>query len=431
MKRLLLSFFLLSIMSASFSQDMKKAKKYMDNKELDKAKTEVEGILSKKPDDAEALYMKAKIYGEIAASDQYKNLVTEGNPRDIAYDAVVKALNDSTNAKLTLMAAQDQYKALFDLYSGYYEEGATAFNAAATSGEKAGYEQAMDYFIKANEVGQYINQRNFAKIGKVDTSLVLNIGKSAINAKREDDAMKYFQMLADAKIKGMAEGDNAGYQIPYQYLVLNYKNANDETNMTKYATLGKELFPDEDYFTLVEMDYYRENKNQDKLFEKYSDLVKQKPDSLAYHFNYANDIFGYLYNSDAGTVIQNKPALLDKLGEQVEAAYRIDPNDVNNNWLYGQYYYNLGIEYRDSATRTKDAAAKAGLQATSKENFNKAIPYGDKAMASLESDLKSSNKSRYKSIADLMQKVYQSLDQNDKVKLYQDKYDSADTKFAN
>jgi len=52
-------------------------------------------------------------------------------------------------------------------------------------------------------------------------------------------------------------------------------------------------------------------------------------------------------------------------------------------------------------------------------------------MSTLEVSNKKSDKSKYKSIADLMQKIYQSLNQNDKVKLYQDKYDAADSKFAN
>ncbi len=65
-------------------------------------------------------------------------------------------------------------------------------------------------------------------------------------------------------------------------------------------------------------------------------------------------------------------------------------------------------------------------------NFNKAIPYADKAMNTLEGEgFKKSDKSRYKSIDNLMQKIYESLNQNDKVKLYQGKYDAADTKFVN
>jgi len=73
---------------------------------------------------------------------------------------------------------------------------------------------------------------------------------------------------------------------------------------------------------------------------------------------------------------------------------------------------------------------KKGLDA--KEDFNKAIPYADKALSSLEGNgFKREDKSRYKSILNLMQKIYESLNQDDKVKVYQDKYDGANAKFVN
>jgi hypothetical protein len=72
------------------------------------------------------------------------------------------------------------------------------------------------------------------------------------------------------------------------------------------------------------------------------------------------------------------------------------------------------------------------MNAVSKDNFNKAIPYAEKAMSELEGKgFKKSDKSRWKSIDNLMQKIYESLNQKDKVKEYQDKYDAADTKFVN
>ncbi len=434
MKKTIFSLLFTFFVSAMFGQDMKKVQKYLADKQLDKAKTEIDGMVAKDPSSGEANYMKAKIYGEIATSDQFKNLATP-TMLDEAFTSVKKALDDTTNGKLALLAAQDKYSALINLYSDYYGEGAKAFNDAASSGNKAGYEQAMNEFIKANEVGKYIAAKNIAKLGEVDTTLVLNIGKAALNAKKDDEAMKYFKMLADANIKGTSEGNTAGFQIPYQWLTLHYKDAKDEANMKKYADLGTKLFPDEDYFTLVEMDYYREKKDNPALFAKYDQLTAAHPDSLAYHFNYANDIFGYLYNSDEGTEIKDKAGLIKTLGNQVEAAYKINPNDVNNNWLYAQYYYNLGIEIRDSANKVKgpkpeDVKRKADLNAEAKANFNKAVPYGEKALATLEATYLKADKSRYKSITDLMQKIYQSTSETDKVKVYQDKYDAADDKFV-
>ncbi|MEP6583482.1 MAG: hypothetical protein ABJA90_04425 [Ginsengibacter sp.] len=435
MKKIIFSLLLTSFISFAFAQDMKKAQKYLADKQLDKAKTEVDGILAKEPSNGEALYLKAKVYEAIDSSAQYKSLVT-GSALDEAFTSVKKALDDTTNVKVTLMAATDKYSALINLYSAYYAQGAKSFNDAAAAGSKAGYEDAMNQFIKANEVGKYILKKNYAKMGDVDTTLVLNIGKAALNAKKDEAAMTYFSMLANANINGTSEGNNAGFQIPYQWLTLHYKEAKDEANMKKYADQGRKLFPGDEYYTLVEMDYYREKKNSPALFSKYDELVGKYPDSLSYHFNYANDIFGYLYNSDEGTVVANKEGLLKTLGDQVEAAYKINPNDVNNNWLYAQYYYNLGIELRDSANKVKgpkpdDVKRKADINAQSKVNFNKAVPYGEKALTTLETDHKKSDKSRYKSITDLMQKIYQSSNQNDKVKVYQDKYDTADTKFAN
>ena len=64
----------------------------------------------------------------------------------------------------------------------------------------------MDLFIKANNVGQYIAQNKWSKIPDGDTTLVLNIGKAALNAGKNDTAMIYFQKLADAGISGTKDG---------------------------------------------------------------------------------------------------------------------------------------------------------------------------------------------------------------------------------
>ncbi len=112
------------------------------------------------------------------------------------------------------------------------------------------------------------------------------------------------------------------------------------------------------------------------------------------------------------------------------------PNDVNTNWLYSQYYYNLGIANRDSAlkirsTKPEDVKRKADFNAQAKSNFTAAIPYGEKAIATLEASAKKSDRSKFKSVDNLMQNIYQSLEQKDKLKIYQDKYDQADSKFVN
>jgi hypothetical protein len=165
-------------------------------------------------------------------------------------------------------------------------------------------------------------------------------------------------------------------------------------------------------------------------------VVTAYPDSMTYHFNYANELFNYVYNSDAGVTITNREERLKTVGAELEKAYGMKADDVNTNWLYGQYYFNAGIDLKEKANKTKgtkpeDVKAKAEFNSQAKASFEKALPFTEKAVTALEAGFKKSEKSKYKSVTDLMQRIYQSLNQADKVKSYQSKYDTADTKFVN
>jgi len=256
-----------------------------------------------------------------------------------------------------------------------------------------------------------------------------------LNAGRKEDALLYFKKIADANVS-QTKDDKVGYTLPYQWLTQYYKDNKDEANMIKYADLGRKYFPNDDFYDAMLIEYYRGKKDHDALFKKYDEIVTRFPDSSVYHFNYANDAFNYVYNSDAGVKVTDKEAVLKRAGEEMQKALALKPNDVNTNWLIGQYYYNGGIDLREQAnaikgTKPDDVKKKADLNAQAKELFNKAIPYGEKALSIAEVGAKKSEKSRYKSVVDLMQRIYTSLNQPDKAKSYQQKYDAADAKFVN
>ena len=435
MKRIILPLLFTCLVSITFGQTLKKATSYIEDNKFDKAKAEIDGYLAKKPDDTEALYLKSKIYETIADSVELRSLVT-GDARAEALEAFKKAFSDSSNLKLKLLIMKDNYQPVFNMYAGYYEDAAQAFNDAAASQSKPGFEDAMNLFIKSNEIGQYLTKNNLATIGEVDTTLVLNIGKAALNAVKNDMAILYFTKIADADINGTNGKEDESFRVPYQWLTLHYKDAKDEANMLKYAEKGNKLFSTDDYYNFVLMDYYREKKDMPGLFKKYDALVAKNPDSLNYHFNYANDIFGYLYNSDEGLVVENKESLLNTLHTELDKGIKIDADHVNTNWLYSQYHYNNGIGMRDEATKIRgtepeDVKKKVDLNAQAKASFNESIPYAKKAISKLEKTSLTSDKSRYKSITNLMQNIYQSLEQKDNLKIYEDKYDNAEKKFVN
>ena len=379
----------------------------------------------------------------MADSSAYKSLFT-GDPYAEALDAFKKAVADSTNPKVTLQLVKDNYSPVFGIYAGYYGEAANAFNEAAQSNNKpdtVGFAKAMDLFIKADNVGQYIGSKKWANIGKVDTTLVLNIAKAALNAKKNDEARKYFKDLADAHITGLHNEKNTpdpSYELPYQWLTLDYKEAGDSANMVKYATLGSQLYPSDDYFDFVQMDYFRQQGDHADLFKKYDELTTKNPDSLRYHLNYATEIFSYLYSSDEGTVINNKDQLVTTLQTQLDKSIALDPNSGNVNLLYAQFYYNQGIFVLQDAGKIKgakltaeQAKQKADLNTKGEDLLKKAIPYAEKSMNSYQDGYKKSEKSRFKSAVNLLQNIYQSLGDKVNLKKYQDIYDGADAKFIN
>lgn len=442
MKRIVLPFLFTFLVTVTFAQDkdIKKATSLVDDKKYDEAKTQIDGILAKDPNNTVALYLKSKVDVILADNAAKKGALT-GDPYGEAFDAFKKAIVDSTNPKLTLMVVKDNYGPIFGVYSGYFSEGANAFNEAAPKADTAGFAKAMDLFIKADNAGQYIRERKWANIGKVDTTLVLNIAKAALNSKNNAVAKKYFEELADAHIKGMHnEKDTAdpAYELPYQWLTLDYKQAGDSANMVKYAALGRELYPNDDYFDFVEMDYYREKENKIALFKKYDELTTRHPDSVRYHLNYATEIFSYVYNSDEGTVINDKDALLTTLQNQLEKAHSVDPQNPGVNLLYSQYYYNKGIIALQDADKIKTAgitpdqkAKKADLTTKGEANLKQAVPYAEDALKGFGDGFKKSERSKYKSVANILQNIYQSLGDKANLKKYQDIYDGADAKFVN
>ena len=432
MKRIILSSLLLLIMlSGLFAQDAKKLKTYLDAKQFDKAKAEVDAAILKNPADPVALYYKSKVYAELAADPQFKASVPDA--REQALEAFKKAVDTDKENKVFLLLTQDRYKPIFDVYQGYYDAGVIAFNSGA-NGNKADFDQALTLFKNSDMVGRYIFSKKWA-LSEIDTQLVLTVGKAAINAGKKEEAVIWLKKLADANITGTLN-DKTSYQLPYQWLSFYYKDAKDDANFLKYISLGKKNFPKDDYYDAVMLDYYRDKKDYDALFKKYDEIVAAYPDSMQYHFNYANEGFIYIYNSDAGTKINNKEALLKNVGVELQKALAIKPNDINTNWMLGQYYYNAGIDVKEMANlvrgaKPEDVKKKADLNAQAKEIFSKAIPYADKALSTLEGSNKKSDKSKYKSIVDLMQRIYSSLNQSDKAKSYQVKYDTADARFVN
>ena len=175
MKRVILGTLLAIITLGASAQNLDKVKDMLKNNELDKAKEGIDNLLTnpKQQKKAEVWVTKAKIYGAIAASDKFKTLVPDG--RADAFEAIKKAQEIDKNETTTLLTL-DNYKPVYELYAGYFDLGASQYNA-----EK--YEDALASFKKSNAISAFIFSNGWG-LSKLDTTLAYYSALSAMNAKK-------------------------------------------------------------------------------------------------------------------------------------------------------------------------------------------------------------------------------------------------------
>src|SRR6185295_7672670 len=124
-----------------YAQDLEDIKDLVGKQQWDKAKEQIDKYLTneKNAKKADGWYYKGVIYNEIAKSDKFKAALNGADGRMQAFDALKKYLElDPKNIKGTL----EQNVRFFDIYNGYFDQAATAFQAK-------NYEVAFDNFNNA------------------------------------------------------------------------------------------------------------------------------------------------------------------------------------------------------------------------------------------------------------------------------------------
>jgi hypothetical protein len=244
------------------AQTVKKTKELVTAKDWAKAKESIDATLAnpklKKDETAEAYYLKAKIYSQFASDPQLK-ASAPADARTQALEAVKKSIETDKN-QAQVFLTMDQYAPVFNLYTGNFEEGAALYNAAK-------YTDALREFENTGVTGDFIFSQGWG-LYKLDTTLTYYTALSALNAKNDEKAVKYFTRLADAKVAGTVEQSTS-----YRYLAKHYYDKKDEANMMKYINLGKELYPNDDYLPLLELDYVRDKGDKQALYKKFDEMI--------------------------------------------------------------------------------------------------------------------------------------------------------------
>ena len=398
MQRILFSLLIILGSSGLFAQTIEEIEAQLGKGELDKAKASVDAFLAKEKNQvkSDGWWYKGLIYNEIAKSDKYKALAPDG--RMEAFNAFKKYYELDQKA---VRATLEQHVRLFDIYNGYFDLGVASFGA-----EK--FDDAYTNFKNALAVEEYIGGKGYEyngfKFPTFDTTLIQNIALSAYRAKRDDDAVVYYKMIADRKIAGK---DNVDV---YQLLIEYYAKKNDKANKEKYLQLGRELFPAEDRWYQIELDEV-DSKDKKALFAKYDELMTKYPDKHLMSYNYAVELFNYTYAGDT------KPADYKETQKKIETVLKstiaANKNYPEANVLMGRHFYNVLYDFQDEmqaikGTTAADQKKKADLKAKMNEAADQLIVYSQAALDlySAKPTLKAGEKGNYKVVAGYLSTAY-------------------------
>ena len=412
MRKLLLSVLLASSVTSLFAQKLDDVQEKISKGKYDEAKEKIDKVLAdpKNATNANAWYYKGKIYAELARRDSTNSLTYDAKQE--AFDAFKKYQElDTKNVMMTL----DQTVGLFSLYDLYYNQGVKKYNSKD-------YVAAFDQMKHAVEVENYIAKRGYSYNGfsfpALDTQLLNLTASAAYLAKKEDESIPYFAQLADAKLKGKEFKEIYGLLAEY------YAKKNDQQKADKYLALGRELFPDNDYWTALEFGNIPAEDTL-KRIARYEEMLQKYPDNYALALDYATELFNYTYTSEKRPA--DYAARQEKLQAALTKAISLQSTAFAN-YIMAQHLYNQIYDLDDALRAVKGttaaaAAKKKEINAKTDQKYEEFYPYAQKAfdLYSQETDMKMQDKVNYRKVINQLIDYYQTKKQADKVTFYQEK----------
>lgn len=295
----------------------------------------------------------------------------------------------------------DKHSTFFDLYNGYFDIGAKEFN-------KKNFSASFDGFKNALAIEEYVRSKGYDyngfKFPALDTSLVLNAAISANQAKDEASAVQYYKKLTDANLAAEQ------YLSVYQFLAEYYMKKNDEANLAAILEKGRTLYPQDDYWTEVEVDRVAKSGDKAALVAKYEEMMKRYPEKYAYAYNLGVEIYNQLYTADSRPT--NAIALQEKLTETLKKAIALDKG-VDSRMLMTRHLYNYAYDWQDSSKKIKgvkpeDVKKRNDLKAKFISKIDECIPYAEGAVAYFGAlpTLRPIQKANYKDVLDMLSQFY-------------------------
>lgn len=401
--------FLLTILSASFvsiAQTTDDIDKLMIFKKFGEAKTTIDKIMADPKNSTKAVnhYYKGRVYNAFSreAGTTPENAYAL---KQTAYESFQK--NQELDKKDERMKGEN-YESYFDLFGEFYNLGANVFNAADKN-----YALAYKSFAKAEEVEQFIFAKGYKYTGinlnKLDTNLVINMGKAAFLNKDTANGIAAYRKITDANVSG---ADQEGI---YQYLTSYYSDKKDDANFNEMLAKGKKLYPKNPDWEGYELDRLLKEKNKAVILAKLDEVYKRDTTKFEVSFNYAVEMFNMLHASNT-TDADKKLVNPDKLTAVAKSAIAHEKG-VEATSLLAKHLYNQAVALSNEAITIKDTKPaksmdvkkKKDLNAAANKKYDELFPYADKSVKYYQAlpKMTTRDKSNYREILGIMRTYYE------------------------
>ncbi len=420
MKKFFLSLTMLVFAFAAMSQNLESINDLMGEFKYKEAKTAIDKYLSnpKKATDAEAWYYKGRIYNALSND----STVPQSELLALRKDAFAAFQENQKLDKKDVFLALEAHVSYLNVYYGFYDLGAKEFNAK-------NYDGALTAFKWANDVKDFILEKKYtytdAKLSVLDTSLIMNIGASAIQAKKEPEAIAYYMKIINAGVTG------SDYRDIYEYVAEYYSKSDNESAMNEVLAKAKKAYPTYDYWMELSLRYTSKKGDPAALMAKYEQLIAENPTNFVMSYNYAVELYNSLYGKDAKQAGDSMVA--KKLTASLKNTISLEKDDNTANVLMCNHLYNMSSELVNATNAIKvpkgdDIKKKSDLKAASNRAMDECISYSEMAVKYFESISNKTNlqKANYKIVLGYLSDIYTLKKNPAKAAEYEKKYAAAD-----
>ena len=283
------------------------------------------------------------------------------------------------------LAKDPPYKnALINIYTNLFNLGYKQYETKKSA-------EAFETFKKVDGYSAILYQQKLLN-SSLDTNVVILAAITAETSGNKDEAAKYYSRLADAKIKG------ENYESIYRYLVTHYFTKNDMVNFEKYKALGREVYPNSEFFTYDKTDFAVGLENSfDKKMKSLEEVLAKEPDNYKANLSLGQLIYDTLNPKIEGSPLPANAAELEKrMVEAFTKAAESKPDEALPYLVIGDYYVMLQAEKFKKTDKKYGELLEAGR-----------VPY-EKAAAvfATKSNLNASDKQQYKKAAGFLEDIY-------------------------